>query len=201
MLDESVTNWIHRLKKGDQTAVQKLWDAYFPRLVQLARNQLQGLPRAASDGEDVALSAFKSCCLRAEQGKLPQLVDRDDLWHWLVRSAENKAKNVRKWEGRQKRDWRSTVSIDALGLEGGTCGFDFLELVSAEPDPAMAAEVIDQCRHLLDILPDDTLRTIALRKLEGYTNNEIAKQVRCAEVTIGRKLNRIRKIWKKESES
>ena len=33
----SITHWVHRLKEGDSTAAQQLWEKYFPRLVALAR--------------------------------------------------------------------------------------------------------------------------------------------------------------------
>src|SRR5262245_24320 len=80
----SVSDWISQLKGGDAAAVQKLWEAYFPRLVGLARKKLRELPGRAADEEDVALSAFDSFCDGVAQGRFPQLTDRDDLWHILV---------------------------------------------------------------------------------------------------------------------
>jgi len=43
----SVTHWIGRLKAGDPSAAQKLWEAYFQRLVRLARGRLRTAPRRA----------------------------------------------------------------------------------------------------------------------------------------------------------
>ena len=65
----SVTSWLDQLKAGDTAAAQPLWEAYFRRLVALARGKLQGAPRRAADEEDVALSAFDSFCRGAEQGR------------------------------------------------------------------------------------------------------------------------------------
>jgi hypothetical protein len=56
----SVTHWIRRLEAGEEAAFQKLWEVYFRRLVGLARQRLRGTPHAATDEEDVALSAFDS---------------------------------------------------------------------------------------------------------------------------------------------
>jgi DNA-directed RNA polymerase specialized sigma24 family protein len=53
----------------------------------------------------------------------------------------------------------------------------------------------DDCRTLLDALDDDQLRHIALLKLEGYTNQEIAVKLDCVERTVERKLERIRRKW------
>ena len=33
----SFTAWIDQIKSGDGTAIQKLWESYFPRLVGLAQ--------------------------------------------------------------------------------------------------------------------------------------------------------------------
>src|SRR5205823_14474513 len=76
----SVTRWISRLKRGDRAAAQPLWQAYFHRLVALARDRLRGTPRRAADEEDVALAAFDSFYRRAERGQFPKLEDRDELW-------------------------------------------------------------------------------------------------------------------------
>jgi DNA-directed RNA polymerase specialized sigma24 family protein len=57
--------------------------------------------------------------------------------------------------------------------------------------------VAEECRILLDALGDDTLRQIALWKLEGYTNEEVADQLGCSLAGIGRKLRLIREIWEK----
>jgi DNA-directed RNA polymerase specialized sigma24 family protein len=50
-----------------------------------------------------------------------------------------------------------------------------------------AAEVADEFERLLARLPDDELRQIALRKLEGYSK-EIAGQVDLAPATVERRL-------------
>src|SRR5206468_12688890 len=99
----SVTHWINLLKGGDAAAVQRLWEAYFPRLVGLARKKLREAPRRAADEEDVALSAFDSFCDGLAQGRFPQLTDRDDLWHILVLITARKALQLMRHEQRQKR--------------------------------------------------------------------------------------------------
>lgn len=60
-------------------------------------------------------------------------------------------------------------------------------------------QVAEQCQRLLDGLGDETLRTVALRKMEGYSNDEIAAQLECAPRTVTRKLRRIRVLWNQEA--
>jgi DNA-directed RNA polymerase specialized sigma24 family protein len=88
---QSVSHLISELKAGDHAAAQQLWQAYFERLVRLAREKLQGTPRREADEEDVALSAFDSFCRGAAQGRFPQLADREDLWQLLAVITTRKA--------------------------------------------------------------------------------------------------------------
>jgi hypothetical protein len=101
--DGSVTRWIDQLQLGDPAAVQQLWQRYFQRLVGLARKKLANAPRRVADEEDVALSAFDSFCRNAEQGRFPDLADRDGLWRLLVVMTARKAGHLRRDQGRQKR--------------------------------------------------------------------------------------------------
>jgi DNA-binding CsgD family transcriptional regulator len=47
-------------------------------------------------------------------------------------------------------------------------------------------------------LEQSELRTIALRKMEGYTTEEIAQELACTPRTVFRKLGIIRGLWEKE---
>src|SRR5437762_499594 len=62
-----------------------------------------------------------------------------------------------------------------------------------------AAQMADECRRLLDELGDPELRSVALWKLEGYTNAEVAAKLGCVVGTVERKLRAIRTIWGKEN--
>ena len=77
----------------------------------------------------------------------------------------------------------------------------FADMISREPDPALAAEVAENCRRLLDALGNDVLRGIVVAKMEGETNKAIATRLGVAEVTIERKLAGCRDILKKCLES
>jgi DNA-directed RNA polymerase specialized sigma24 family protein len=191
--DQSVTEWLHQLKReGNASGAQELWQRYFARLVELARQRLRGTPRRAADEEDVALSAFDSFCRGVENGRFPRLEDRDDLWHVLVMITTRKAADLANHERCQKRGGGEVVPASAL--DGADA---FAELSSREPDPAFAAEVAETCRFLLDALGDDTLRAVAAAKMEGLTNEEIAQRLGKSLPTIERKLHGIRAIWEK----
>jgi DNA-directed RNA polymerase specialized sigma24 family protein len=195
----SVTRYIRGLKAGEQAALQKLWEGYFQRLVGLARLRLRGAPRQAADEEDVALSVFDSLWRAAEQGRFPRLDDRDDLWQVLVVLTVRKAANLAKHERAQKRDAGKARHVSALAEEEEATAFT--ELIGREPEPAFVAEVAEECRRLLGLLPDPDLRALAVWKMEGYTNDEIARLLDCSAPTVERKLRRIRGTWDKEKAS
>ena len=111
-----VTTWVEQLRAGNRAAAQHLWECYFSRLVGLARQKLQGLPRRAADEEDVALSAFDSFCRGVARGRFPLLDDRDDLWALLVVITVRKAIDLRQRENRQKRGGGKVVGESALDL-------------------------------------------------------------------------------------
>jgi DNA-directed RNA polymerase specialized sigma24 family protein len=186
-VDGSVSHWLDRLRAGDHAAAQPLWEAYFGRLVALARAKLQGAPRQAADEEDVALSAFASFCRGAAAGRFPQLADRDDLWRLLVMLTGHKALDRLRHERRQKRG--GGAAPEPVALE---------EVIGPEPTPAFAAQVAEDCRRLLGLLGDRELEAVALWKMEGYTTAEIAARLGYVPRTVERKLRLIRQVWEKE---
>jgi DNA-directed RNA polymerase specialized sigma24 family protein len=192
----SVSEWIALLRDGDRRAAAPLWERYFRRLVELARAQLQGVPRRAADEEDVALSAFDSFCQGAERGRFPDLRDRDNLWRLLVVLTARKAAHLKRDAGRRKRGGGAGPgTLSAAGHEEA----DIEQVICREPTPEFAAQVAEECRRLLDRLGDHELQAVALWKMEGYTNGEIAGRLACGLRSVGRKLRVIRGVWEQET--
>ena len=187
--DGSVTHWLRRLQAGEHQAAQGLWERYFRRLVGLARAKLRSGRRLAADEEDVALSAFDSFCRAAEEGRFPQLRDRDNLWRVLMLITARKAVHLLRDERRLKRGGGATLA------ESG--GDDLDQIVGREPSPDFAAQVAEECQRLLTRLDNPGLITVALMKMDGHSNEEIAKHMECAPRSVGRKLQLIRRIWEK----
>jgi DNA-directed RNA polymerase specialized sigma24 family protein len=187
--DDSITRLIVLLKQGQRAAAQPLWDAYFPRLVGLARARLRGTRRGMADEEDVALSAFDSFCRRAERGHFLRLDDRDDLWQLLFVLTVRKAIGLMRHEARVRRGGGHVASLEDLAA------FDLDEVLGREPTPELAAQMAEEYRRLLESLGDETLRDVARWKMEGWTNREIAARLGCIEKSVERKLRSIRRLW------
>jgi hypothetical protein len=104
--------------------------------------------------------------------------------------------------GMSKRQMPGAVyPISALTLaDADDLGAILSCLIDPDPDPALA--FAESCRRLLEMLPTQELRDVAVWKLEGYTNEEIAPKMNGgngrAVSAVESKLARIRKIWGKE---
>jgi DNA-directed RNA polymerase specialized sigma24 family protein len=194
---DSVTVWIKSLKAGEADAAAKLWRRYFEALVRLARDRLRGAPRAVADEEDAALNAFDSFVRGAARGRYPCLDDRDDLWRLLVIITERKALDQAQHERRQKRGGGKVVGMPGPIGTGHPDG-DPVCIADATPTPEFAAMVADECRSLLGRLRDESLRRVALLRMEGYTNEEVAGRLGCSLLTIARKVELIRRNWAAE---
>lgn len=186
----SVSRWVTALKGGDAAAAQPLWERYHRQLVTLARRKLRS-DRRAADEEDVVQSAFHSFFRGVAGGRFPQLDDRDNLWRLLVVITARKALDQLARENSKKRGGgtsRGESRIDS--------GDDAIEqVIGDEPTPEFAAQVAEEYQRLLDRLPDEGLRQVAVWKMDGLTNDEIAGRLECSKRTVARKLDTIRIIW------
>ena len=157
-------------------------------------------PRRAANEEDVALSAFASFCRGAERVRFPQLTDRSDLWKLLVVITARKALDQVAAEHAKRRG--GGTGSDDPRMSPGTAHRGEIaieEIVGDEPTPEFAAQVAEEYERLLDLLGDDTLRRVAVWKMEGLTTDEIAEKLDCSRRTVARKLETIRIIWSGES--
>jgi RNA polymerase sigma factor (sigma-70 family) len=180
---QSITRLIRAVQDGSNSAVRPLLAAYFDRLVRLASKRLHNLPGLGGYDEDLALRSFHSVYRRLRDPDRPlDLAGRGDLWRLLAARTISRAIDL------IRRHRPAEVPGDQ----------DVTALLTREPTPDEAAEVADECRRLLDALPDAELRQIALWKVEGYTNEEIAARLDCVPRTVERKLSRIRLLWQHE---
>jgi hypothetical protein len=135
-----------------------LYDGYVRRLLGLARARVGGLPRRAADSEDVALSAFKSFCRRAEQDGFAQLADSDDLWQILALLTTRKAADVVTRELATKRGGGQVRGESAFGKPGDESGAGpgIEQVLDGELSPAEVAELVEEYRALLDELGEES---------------------------------------------
>jgi DNA-directed RNA polymerase specialized sigma24 family protein len=193
----SVTRLIHELRSDDSAvrdaAARLIWERYFRDLLTLARKNLDKRIRLRTDEEDVAQSMFKSFCLRQQRGEF-DLAGRDELWRLLVTITLRKARNAAKAQRRDKRDVAREQATSGSD-DTSSAGWVLEQMEVADPSPAVAAELNEALERRLQVLADPELRDIALWRLQGETNGEIAGRLDCTERSVERKLARIRSLW------
>jgi len=193
----SITFLIGGLKDGENQVIQRLWDHYFDRLVRLAAARMPRDRRRELDEEDVALSAFQSFCDRAARGQFPRLDDRNDLWRVLATLTTRKLFDSLRHQSRQNRGGGRVLGESAVDAQGDAEGLAWV--LGREPTPADAAALADDYQRLFAKLDDPVLKTIALRKLEGFSSEEIAAELKVSVRTVDRKLGLVRAVWEEDA--
>jgi DNA-directed RNA polymerase specialized sigma24 family protein len=131
---------------------------------------------------------------RASGGNFPKLSNREELWTILITIVARKAVNRLKKDQALKRGGTRNGQGEPTYDEGG---YDsaLMQLISKEPTPDVLAELNEELHLHLDALKGELLREVALLRLQGFTNAEIATQLGVAERTVRRKVERIRREW------
>jgi DNA-directed RNA polymerase specialized sigma24 family protein len=172
---------IPALQRGEQQAVQVLWEHYFEPMVRVAEARLRGAPCRGGGAEDIAVDAFLRFCADVQkQGRFPDLSNRDNLLRLLFRFTVCEAGDFCKREIPRHNVLRGE---SALGEAG------FGPYPGREPAPEGQA----QLASLLAKLPEEKkLRSIALLRLEGMSTDEIVAACKLSRATVERRFVMIR---------
>lgn len=199
--NEDITLLIRQVEAGDPESASALWNYCFARLQSHCRRKLPAHLRRILDEEDVALSAFKSFCLGAEEGKFGRINGRDEFWKLLYCIAGRKAGAYIRYQQAIKRGGGHVLGESAFventsksgDGESASRGIDQVADVNGEP--VSVESFLRDCEELFEQLDTDELRTIAMLRIEGYSVDEIAGRIGCAKRSVERRLNLIRQIW------
>ena len=181
--EHSISQWISRLKSGDDDAAENIWRRYYQRLVDLAYHKLHGKTRRIVDEEDIAMSAFESFVKGANAGRFPNLRDRDDLWRLIVAITERKAFDQNRDQFRLKRG-AGKVSGESIlvqnKLDDESPGMDVF--AGIEPTPLEAAITAETMKVLLELLNPE-LQQVALgswkdTQTRSYLINYLVQRLR-----------------------
>src|SRR5688572_28762599 len=134
--------------------------------------------------------------LKAE--RFPQLHTTQDLWSILVALTLRKAVDILKKERRRKRGGGKVRGESAFSSRNSAkklLGID--DVASTRRSPLTEAMLNEECQRRLATL-STSLRVVALAKLHGLSNEEIATELSCGLRTVERKLYIIRMLWSRE---
>ena len=190
----SVVLFVSQLKQGDPDAAGKLWERFSQRMLQLARARLKNCRPGGFDEEDVALGAFDAFCRAVQNGKFFAPDDPHNLWALLATFTVRKLNDQLKVEGAAKRG--GDVRQEDRETRSGQVPLD--RIPSTLLGPVSNAILSDEYRRLFRLLNDPELEKVAVLKLEGYTNDEVAQELGYTRRTIQRMLNLIRVLWQND---
>jgi RNA polymerase sigma factor (sigma-70 family) len=191
--DHSVTQLIEQVKAADSQAAHQIWRRYFERLLPLARAKLRRRPDAAVDADDVLVSVFDRFFRAAKENRFARLQDRDDLWQILLMLTERKAADQVRRAAAVKRGGNARAPAGSNGEPANVA-----QLSDPAPGPEFAAAFNDSLARAIGRLTDEKTREVALLRMEGYENREIAGRLQISLSSVERKLRVIREVWQEE---
>jgi RNA polymerase sigma factor (sigma-70 family) len=189
---------LRAVKSGDASALAPLWERYSRDLKAIARRLVSQGGLRVADEDDVLVSTFERLWHAAQHQQLESVEDREALSRLLTTITTQRAIDMLRSEHRQSRGG-GTLRGDSVfprDEAGKRVGFD------AVPDTELAPELEvmanEQAQRLLRALDDDKLASIAIARMDGFTNVEIGELLECSQSTVERSLRLIRKKWRRE---
>jgi RNA polymerase sigma factor (sigma-70 family) len=177
-------------RSGDPEAARQLFEQYVDRLVALARRRLSRNLAGRVDPEDIVQSVFRTFFGRLKEGRF-HLEEKDDLCKLLVRITVHKTLRQVAFQKAAKRDPTQETGQEDAGRE------HVFALLSREPGPEEEVAFLDQLEHFLaEMRPED--RKILEMRLDGYNNEEIARELKISDRKIRRVMERVRGLAEQE---
>lgn len=198
MIEEPVTLWIEQVRKADEVAMRQIWQHFAGRLHEFARRKIRPNTRRAYDEQDAVQSMFHSLCQGLEEGRYPDLENRDNLWRLMLVMTGRKISKRHRYDQQLKRDNRRLLTESYFAPNPQDRDLPGLQLAAGEPTPEFLAEFSETFERLFGILETDDLKQVAMHRIEGFDDSEIAKRLECSRSTVQRRLAMIRKIWQTE---
>ena len=195
---QSVTEWLNDLKLGDPAAAQQILDRYMSQLIRVANRKLGKLRRRVADEEDVVSVAFASFLKRVDLGGFSKLDDRNDLWQILLVLTDRKAVDLIRHESaliRGNGQLFGESILENVGESQTNGGID--AVTDRQPSPEYAAILIEEFSDRLSMLNSEQ-RKIAVDKMDGFTNQEIANRRGIKLRTVERRLGETRDVWQNQ---
>jgi RNA polymerase sigma-70 factor (ECF subfamily) len=188
-LISSFTDTMRRLREHDEEASRAVFQRYVKRLLALAQSKLSRQIRQKEDPEDVVQSAFNSFFQRCGDGSL-DFQDWESIWSMLALITVRKCvKRARHYKAR-----RRAIAREAPAAAGDSEDDLVRDLIADAPSPEEEAILHDTVTELLAGLEIPRHRDIVLLTLQGYSVEEVAAQLDCADRTVTRVLDKVR-LW------
>ena len=159
-------------------------------LQSVAQNQLSSRVQRRVGPDDVVQSACRTFFRRVSSGQF-ELPDADALWRLMCAITLTKARRAARDQLRKKRNVDAEQYLDSPPAEDDGARY---ELEGSQQTPFESVEFSDQMDKLLANLSPKECQVLDL-KLQSFTNDEIATEMKCSERTVRRIITQIRERW------
>ncbi|MDB4372677.1 ECF-type sigma factor [Mariniblastus sp.] len=198
IIDDPVTIWIEQVRQSDDEAIKRVWQHFADGLQEYARGKIHPKTRRVYDEQDAVQSMFLSLCQGLKADRYPDLQNRDNLWRLMLVMTGRKISKRHRFDRQLKRDNRRLLTDSYFVQNSHDRNSPNLYPSAAEPTPELLAEFADTSSALIEALGTDNLKDVALLRIEGFDDCEIASRLQCSRSTVQRRLVMIRKIWEVE---
>jgi DNA-directed RNA polymerase specialized sigma24 family protein len=182
---DSVSEWLDQAKRGNCEALGLLWKRYYDRIASRADSKLPKMGHI--DGSDVAAIAFECFYFHIRKKPSPELTNRNDIWKVLISIVDRKiVDTVRKNKSKKRGGHFHSHVLDGKVIE-----------LPPANDPVVHLTANEEFLRLLNLL-NPTEKQIAIARLEGFDNKEIADMISKSDRTVVAKLTKIRLLWEEE---
>lgn len=193
---EEFAELLAAVRDGDEDATTTLWENYFQQLVRIAAKRLPGNLKRTGDEEDVALSAFNSFIAGIRRDQFSDLSGPDNLWGLLITLTSRKVNAHLRHQTRLKRGGGDVRGESVfIRPDGNGRGAGIGEVSGDHMTADLRSELAEACDVLLDQLPDEQLKQIAVMRMDGFLVDEIATRLEISKRAVERRLQLIRKTW------
>lgn len=173
---------------GDEHAFEAIFERYGEKLIKLAGKRISERLSSRIEAEDIVQSVFRTFFGRVQEHRFT-FQNADDLWKLLVSMTLNKLRNKVDFHTASKRD----VSAEQPLGGGGSSFPSAFDPSGQEPSPAAVVAFLDLLENFMkELRPKD--RRILEFRLQGWTQEEIAREMNCTERTVRRVIDRIRDL-------
>lgn len=188
---------LRAVKSGDKSALAPLWERYSRDLNAIARRLVSHGRLRAADEEDVLVNTFERLWNAAQKNQLAAVENRESLSRLLAKITTQRAIDLLRSELRQSRGSGSVRGDSVFPTDDGGEGIGFAAVTDSAIPPDLEVMAEEETKKLLRALEDDELASIAVAKMDGFTNREIGDLLECSQSTVERSLRLIRKKWRR----
>ena len=165
---------INRIKSNDQSAFEKLFRIYFPRLKRYAQTILENTNEAEDLIQDVFVQVWN---------KRDELISEKHFASFLYTMVKNKCLNLLK---RKVVEEKFVVTQ----LNSATEELYHLSFQSDEDFSSMEEKLNDELEKILTKMPERCQQAFRLKWIDGKKNHEIAKSMNISTTMVDKHLSK-----------